>query len=172
MLDSSKLSSLSTCKKLTSSLTPFLIHCKEIPNLLFRVIWACLATHTQNDSINLKKPLMSIYKQKKKLICHVFLEILQRYGKLVLDTLGMPCYQHPEILSTCTNLSCLSTCKISTSYPMLFWRYWKYMQTYFGFWVLWACLVIYTLPLEKTQLDVVRSLSNQVSPSASTRRAC
>ena len=65
MLDSSKLSSLSTCKKLTSSLTPFLIHCKEIPNLLFRVIWACLATHTQNDSINLKKPLMSIYKQKK-----------------------------------------------------------------------------------------------------------
>ena len=33
-------------KKSTLSLTSFLRYCKEIANLLFWVIWACLATHT------------------------------------------------------------------------------------------------------------------------------
>ena len=41
-----KLSCLSACKKSTPSLTSFLRYCKEIENLLFRVIWACLASHT------------------------------------------------------------------------------------------------------------------------------
>ena len=33
-------------QKMNSSLTFFLRHCKEIANLLFWVIWACLSTHT------------------------------------------------------------------------------------------------------------------------------
>ena len=49
------------------------------------------------------------------------------------------------ILSTCTKLSCLSASKKPTSSPMLFWRYFKYMQTsYLLFWVLWGCLVAQT----------------------------
>ena len=38
----------------------------EIGNLLFLVIWACLTTHPQNDSIYLKKPLTLIDRQKIK----------------------------------------------------------------------------------------------------------
>ena len=34
------------CMQKTSSLTFFLRYCKEIANLLFYVIWACLATQT------------------------------------------------------------------------------------------------------------------------------
>ena len=42
-----KLSCLPACKKSTSSsLNSFLRHCKKIANLLFWVIWVCLATHT------------------------------------------------------------------------------------------------------------------------------
>ena len=39
-----KLSCLSACKK-SWLLTSFLEYCKEIANLSFSVIWACLATH-------------------------------------------------------------------------------------------------------------------------------
>ena len=56
---------LSACKNSTSSLTSFLKYYKEIANLLFRVIWKCLATHTKDDSINLRKFLMFICRQKK-----------------------------------------------------------------------------------------------------------
>ena len=90
-----KLSCLSACKKSTSSLASFLRYCKEIANLLFWVISACLATHTENDSINLKKSLMFTCKQKINFILPVFLEILQRYCKLVvLGTFNKPGYTH------------------------------------------------------------------------------
>ena len=36
----------SACKKSTSSLTSFVRYCREIANLLFWVLWACLATNT------------------------------------------------------------------------------------------------------------------------------
>ena len=88
---------LFACKKSTSSLTSFLRYCKEIANLLFWEIWACLATHTLNDNSNLKKPLKFIYRQKIKLILHVFFEILQRYCKLIpLGTLGISGYANPK----------------------------------------------------------------------------
>ena len=66
-------------------------------NLLFWVIWACLVTHTQNASINMKKPLMSICRQEIKMIIstcrninwrkinfvpHFFFEISLRYANL------------------------------------------------------------------------------------------
>ena len=41
-----KLPCLLAHKKSTSSSTFFLTYCKEIANLLFWVIWTCLATHT------------------------------------------------------------------------------------------------------------------------------
>ena len=67
--------------------TSFLRYFKEIANLLFWVIWACLDTH------NLKEPFMFIYRLKIGFILHVFLEILQGYYKLViLRTLRMVGY--------------------------------------------------------------------------------
>ena len=59
--------------KITSSLTSFLGYCKETTNLSFWVIWACLTTYTQNDSINLKKTLMFICRQKNQLNLSCFL---------------------------------------------------------------------------------------------------
>ena len=60
---------------LQSQLTSFLKHCKGIESLLFWVIWACLATHTSNDSINLKKYLMFFCKQNINFILPVFKDI-------------------------------------------------------------------------------------------------
>ena len=51
-------------------------YCKDIVNWLFLVLWACLATHTQNDTITLQKTSMFICMQKIDLIIHFFLTIL------------------------------------------------------------------------------------------------
>ena len=88
-----KLSFWSACKKSTSSLNYFPRYFKEIANLLLWVIWAFLVTHTKNDNSNLRKPVKFICRWNIKFILHVFLEILQRFCKLVvLGTLGMPGY--------------------------------------------------------------------------------
>ena len=130
-----KLSCLSVCKKSTSSLTFFLKYCKEIADLLFWIIWACLATHTYNDSINLKKPLTFICRQKINFTLHVFIEIAK-----ILQTCYFGCFGHawlciPKvILSPCRKLLSLPASKKSTSFPIFFWRYCKDMQTsYFGY---------------------------------------
>ena len=83
----------------------------------------------------MKNPLTFICRQKIMFILHVFLEILQRYCKLLfLGTLGIPGYTNPKlILSTCRKLLCPFAGKKSTSPSMLFWRYWKDIQTYFGY---------------------------------------
>ena len=92
-----KPSCFSACKKSTSSFTSFLRYCKEMANLLFQVIWTCMATYTLNDSINLKKPLMFICRQKINFILHIFLKLLERYCKLViLGPLHMASYAHPK----------------------------------------------------------------------------
>ena len=80
-----KLSCLSACKKLTSSFTFSLRYYKDIANLLFWVLWACLAMHTHSDTINLKKNFTFINKQK---ICAKVCKLL------ILGTLGMPAYAH------------------------------------------------------------------------------
>ena len=79
----------------TSSFTPSLRYCKDIVNLLFWVLCACLATHTQSDTINLWKTFVFISRQKINVIIHAFLEILQ-ICKLILGTLGMPGYKPPN----------------------------------------------------------------------------
>ena len=56
-------------------------------------------------TINLKKPMMFICRQKINFIFHVFLEISQRYYKLViLGTLGITGPAHKVILTTCRKL--------------------------------------------------------------------
>ena len=89
---------LSVCQKSTSSLPSFLRYCNDIANLLFWVLWACLAMATKNVDINLQKNLMFIIMRKIKYITHLFLEILLRYCKLViLGTLGMPSNAHQTL---------------------------------------------------------------------------
>ena len=83
----SKFSCLPACKKSTSSFTFYLRYCREMANVLFWVNWACLAKHTFDN-----------YQQGKiNSILYVFLEILQRYYKVVvLGALGMPGHAHPK----------------------------------------------------------------------------
>ena len=60
----------------------------------------------------MKKPLTLICRQKTKFILHIFLEILQRYCKLiVLGALGVPVNKPKVIQSTCRKSSCLFTGK-------------------------------------------------------------
>ena len=61
----------------STSFLSSLRYCNEIANLLLWVIWACLATQTYNNSMNLKKPFIFIFRQKINFILNVFLEILQ-----------------------------------------------------------------------------------------------
>ena len=117
------------CNKSTSSLISFLRYCKEIANLLFWLIWACLATPAWNDTITFMKPSTFMSMEKINFNLHVFLDILQKYFKpVVLGTLGMFGYVYPK-----WKLSCLSAGKKSTPSFMLLRRYCKDMQTYFGY---------------------------------------
>ena len=52
-------------------------YCKDMYiNFLFWVLWVCMATQTQNDSINLSKTLTSICMPKINFIIHFFFGIL------------------------------------------------------------------------------------------------
>ena len=53
---------------------------KDIETLLLWVLWKCLATHNQSDTINLWKTFVFICWQKINFIPSVFQEILQRYA--------------------------------------------------------------------------------------------
>ena len=122
-------------KKSTSSLNS-LGYCKEVANLSFWVIWACLARQTLHDNSNLKKSLKFICcRQKIKFILDVFPEILQRYCKLiVLGTLCMPRYANQ---SDTINLqkTFVFICRRKINFTTtLFWRYCKDID--FLLWVL------------------------------------
>ena len=65
---------LSAGKKSTSSFMFSLRYCKDIVNWLFLVLIACLAVHTQSDTINFWVYLLA----KNQLFPHVFMGILQR----------------------------------------------------------------------------------------------
>ena len=89
----SKFTCLFACKISTASLTSFWPCRREIANLLFYVIWACVATNTSNKSINLKKASTFISRQKINFI----LQILERSCELaVFGTLGLSGYPHPD----------------------------------------------------------------------------
>ena len=75
------------------------------------------------------------HQAKNNCILPVFLEILQRYCKLVVfGTFGHVWLRTPKvILSSCKTLLSFSAGKKSTSFLMLLWRYCKDMQTYFRY---------------------------------------
>ena len=86
-------------------------------------IWACLATHTYNNSINLKKPLPLFLGKKSTSSLTFSLRYCKPVGLGILDMHG---YAHLKaILSTCRKLSCLSTDKKSTSSSTFLWRFCK-----------------------------------------------
>ena len=90
-----KLSCLSTCKKLMSSLTSFLRYCEDIANLLFQELWECLSISIKSYIINLQHNFMLIYMLKINFITHFSLKILQKNSKLViLGKLGMSGHTH------------------------------------------------------------------------------
>ena len=57
-------------------------YCKNIEKQLFLLLWVCLATQTQSDTIILQKTFVFICRQKTSFIPHAFMEILQRYANL------------------------------------------------------------------------------------------
>ena len=57
------------------SLNSFLKYYKEITNLLFWVLWACLAASTRSNSPNLHESLIFICKQKMNLIPRFIIDI-------------------------------------------------------------------------------------------------
>ena len=68
---------------------------KDIANLLFWVLWACLAMQTQSDNIKLNS--FGVYLQGKKQphpTC--FTGDITKICKLILDTLGKPGYANPK----------------------------------------------------------------------------
>ena len=71
-----KLSCLSSGKKVGFIPYVFLEVMQKYAYFLFWVLWACLATHTQNDSINLYKTSMFFCMPKINFIIHFFFEVL------------------------------------------------------------------------------------------------
>ena len=90
----SMISCLFASKKSTSSFIYFLQYCREMANLLFWSVCACLVTHLKWQH-HFEETLRFIRRQKINFILHIFFVILQRYCKLVvLGTLGMPGFVH------------------------------------------------------------------------------
>ena len=91
-------------QKINFNLQVFLGYCKDIANLLFSVLWACLATQNQSDTINLKTIFVFIWRQKTQVHSPRFSGDIAKLCKLlILGTLGisgyvlaMPGYAHPK----------------------------------------------------------------------------
>ena len=119
-------------QNINSSFMFFCRCCKDIANLLFWVLWACLATHTQSDTINLQKT-QSTQNKKFVYLCHIFVNMrgiklifclqlntkvylqaknqlhppcvsddIGKICELIFGTLGMSGYAHPKY--DCINL--------------------------------------------------------------------
>ena len=69
-------------QKSNSFFTFSLTYCKDFVNLLFWVLWECLDTYNQSDTIIFQKTFMFICRQKINSIPHAFMEILQTYANL------------------------------------------------------------------------------------------
>ena len=107
-----KLSCLSACKKSTSLLTYFLRYCKEIANLLYWVIWACL-TNIPRIIVSIWINLWHLSAGKKSVSSFTF---SLRYCKVLrtcyFGYLGHAWLRTPYvILLNCRRLSCLSAGK-------------------------------------------------------------
>ena len=111
-------------KRSSSSFTFFLRYYKDVVNLLFWVLCACLATQNQSDTINLQKTFVFICRQKINFTTMLF----WRYCKDI-QTSYYGYFEHtwlhtPKmIVSTCRRLWCLSACQKYTSSIVFFLRY-------------------------------------------------
>ena len=96
-----------------------------------------------NDSINLKKSSIFISRQKINFILHVFLEILQRYCKLVVfGTLGLSGYTHSKWYCHLVENFCVYLQAKINFIPHAFM---EILHRYANlFWVFWTCLVTLT----------------------------
>ena len=88
---------LSVCKKSTSSLPSFWDIAKTLQTCYFWVLRAYQTVTSKNNITSLKKTFLFIFMWKIIFIPHLFLEILQRYCKLVsLGTLGACNHAHQK----------------------------------------------------------------------------
>ena len=88
---------LSVCKKSTSSLPSFWDIAKTLQTCYFWVLRAYQTVTSKNNITSLKKTFLFIFMWKIIFIPHLFLEILQRYCKLVsLGTLGARNHAHQK----------------------------------------------------------------------------
>ena len=69
---------------------------KILQILLFRVLWASLLPHTQNDTSTLQKTFVFICRQNSYFIPHVFLDILQRYANFLFWVLWVCLAGHTQ----------------------------------------------------------------------------
>ena len=88
--------SLSVGKRSSSSFPYSFTYYKYIVNLLFWLLWACLAKQTESDTINLWKIFVFICRQKNQFHPHAFLEILQRYANFLFWVLWACLVAHPQ----------------------------------------------------------------------------
>lgn len=94
---------LSACIKSSSTLPSFLRSCKDTANLLFWVLWTCLATPVKRDSINLWNH-WCLPACKKASSC---LTSFLKYRKDIVNfsgCFGMPDKSHQKKVSTCRKL--------------------------------------------------------------------
>ena len=78
-----------------SILHVFLRYYKDIANLLFWVLWACHATQTQSDTINLWITFVFICRQKINFTL-IFSRDIAKICRLILGTLDMPGCTHQK----------------------------------------------------------------------------
>ena len=105
----------------------------------------------------MKKPLTFICRQKIKFILHDFLDILQRYCKLVLGTLGKSGCANPKWYYQHVEKICVH---FQAKYQLHLHAFLEILEGHANclFWVLWACLVAHTqndsINLSKTSLFI------------------
>ena len=150
-----KLVCLYACKKSTSSFTSFLTYLEEIANLLFWVIWACLATH--KIIVSIKKYLWFLstgknqfhpsrfpwYIAKISQTCYfgyfgngslripkLILSICRKPWCLALGKKSTSFTRFFEAIAKIWKLECLSECQKKLHYSLLFWdiTFWRILQ--------------------------------------------
>ena len=105
------------------------------------------------------------YQQEKiSFIFHIFLKILERYCKFVFSgTLNMPGFAHPRWYYQFVEG------RKSNTHPMIFWRYCKDTQIYFGYfghvWLYTAKIIVSTCRRVLFVGDVYLNAKNKVHQS-------
>ena len=132
-----KRSCLFAYKESSSSLTSFLIYCREIWNLLFWVIWVCLATR------NFKKPSMFICRQKTTSSFMFSLRCCKDIAICYFEYFGHAWLCTPKVIYEFTEIF-VFICRYKINFILLVFLEIFQRHTNFLFWVLWTCLTRHT----------------------------